>query len=68
MKISYDENNQWSKSTSFTTPTGWHIVTTYRHQKDSEVVKKSVDFNKLEELPEEIQQGLKNGSLKLERS
>ena len=68
MKLSYDSNDKWSNSTSFTTPTGWHIVTTLSKHKDSNVIKKSVDFNKLEDLPEEIQQGLKDGTLTIQRS
>ena len=63
--IKYDENGKWTNSTTFTTPTGWMIVTKLSKTKDSNQIVKSQDFTKLSELPEEIQKGLQNGELTL---
>ena len=66
MSKTYNENAKWTKSTTFTTPTGWHITTKLSHTKGETVVAKSQDFTKLDELPEEIQQGIMDGTLSIE--
>ena len=56
-------NNKWSKSSTFVTPSGWLITTDLSHTKGESTVLKSKDFTKLDELPDEIQQGLTDGKL-----
>tara|TARA_R100001443_G_scaffold63424_1_gene73209 strand:- start:27 stop:233 length:207 start_codon:yes stop_codon:yes gene_type:complete len=65
MAQTYDKNGKWSKTTTFTTPSGWHISTSLSHTKGETDVKKSQDFTKLDELPEEIQQGIMDGTLSI---
>jgi len=59
---------KWSKTTTFTTPTGWFITTNFSLKEGEKTVTKKVDFTELNELPDEIQEGIKSGELTIKLS
>lgn len=53
---------------TFVSPTGWFITTSLSLRKGEKVIKKSVDFTNLNDLPADIKKGIESGELTIQRS
>ena len=56
------------KTSSFTSPTGWHIITSLKLKEGDDTIRKSVDFTNLNELPDDIRQAIVDGKLSITKS
>tara|TARA_R100000655_G_scaffold104028_2_gene150857 strand:- start:1824 stop:2027 length:204 start_codon:yes stop_codon:yes gene_type:complete len=56
------------KTTTFTSPNGWYIVTSLKLKEGDTKIKKSTDFTNLNELPDDIRQLITDGKLTIEVS
>ena len=56
------------KTTSFTSPTGWHIITSLKLKEGDDTIRKSIDFTNLNELPDDVRQLIIDGKLTISKS